>query len=287
MLAVVALALLADVAFASPAVTPAPAPAPTANLVYDGTIASLSTGLTLSGPLYAEMAVCGEVSLPSGASAPALTEVDTLVGFTFNGQVAALATGLNVSGPIYADACFFGGTAYPDNASATLTSASAATLGWDGTTTSLTAGLNVSGPLYATACHCGGFEYLTATGPTTFDGVLNCGDGAGAAVWNPRLATGDASIAGNWIPSGVPDATVAVQIDATIGYDQFGTANTVVTLGSDLVVNSFLLGAGAAGGQGDVQLIFGGGVRVDFAVYDASFASACASDVTLADLAAR
>ena len=105
------------------------------------------------------MAICGEASFPSGASAQSFTKVDTLVGFTFDGKVAALATGLNVPGPIYADACFFGGTAYPHGASADLTNANAAILGWDGTTTSLTAGLNVPGPLYATACHCGGVEY--------------------------------------------------------------------------------------------------------------------------------
>ena len=67
MLAVVTLVLLADMAVATSTVTPAPVPAPTADLVYDGTIVSLSTGFNLSGPLYAEMAICGEASFPPGA----------------------------------------------------------------------------------------------------------------------------------------------------------------------------------------------------------------------------
>ena len=255
-----------------------------ADLIYDGVVASLSAGLTIAGAIFADMAFCGKASLPSGASAPTLVYDNNVVGLTFDGNVAALATGLNVSGPIYADSCFFGGTAYPGTASPASTSATHATIHWDGTIVRLNVGLNVTGPLYATACYCGGVEYPTTT---TYDGVLNCGDGAGAAVWNPRITTGGALTAGNWIPSGVPDATVAVQIDGTIGYDQFGTATTEVTFDSDLVVNSVLLSVGAAGGQGDVDLVFSQGVQVEFFVYDASFASACGSGVTLADLAAR
>ena len=259
----------------------------TADLIYDGTICSLSAGFTLSGPVYADVAICGRASLPTGASAPPLTYVNTLVGFTFDGNIAALATGLNVSGPIYADACFFGGTSYPDGAASMTTSAARVDMRWDGSTVSLSAGLNVTGPLYATACYCDGVKYPSESVETTYDGVLNCGDGGGAAVWNPRLASGDASVAGNWIPSGVPDATTAAQIDGTIGYDEFTTATTELALGADVSVNSLWLTAGAAAGQGDVVLSLGAGVEIEFFNYDASYASACASGVTLADLAAR
>ena len=140
----------------------------TAALRYDGTIAWLSAGLNVSGPIYAEMALCHGSILPAGASAPTLTQQDQRVGFTFDGNVAALTKGLNVSGPIYADACFFGRplTAYPTDTSPTSTSAASANLVWDGTTVSLTAGLNITGPLYATECYCGGVEYPIVGTPT-------------------------------------------------------------------------------------------------------------------------
>jgi hypothetical protein len=255
-----------------------------ADLIYDGVVASLSAGLTIAGAIFADMAFCGKASLPSGASAPTLVYDNNVVGLTFDGNVAALATGLNVSGPIYADSCFFGGTAYPGTASPASTSATHATIHWDGTIVRLNVGLNVTGPLYATACYCGGVEYPTTT---TYDGVLNCGDGAGAAVWNPRITTGGALTAGNWIPSGVPDATTATQIDGTIGYDQFATTTTEVTVGSDVTVNSLRLTAGDVVGQGDVVLTYEKGASIQFAIYDTSIASACSSGVTLADLAAR
>ena len=255
-----------------------------ADLIYDGYSVTLSAAFSLAGAIFADIAFCGGASLPTGVTAPTLVYDSNAVGLTFDGNVAALATGLNVPGPIYADACFFGGSAYPDTASPASTSATSANLGWDGTTVSLNVGLNVTGPLYATACYCGGVEYPFAT---TYDGVLNCGDGGGAAVWNPRLATGNALIAGNWIPSGVPDATVAMQIDGTIGYDKFATAVTEVTADADLTVNSLWLAIGAVAGEGDAMLWLEEGVEFAFEEYDASLASACDAGVTLGDLAAR
>ena len=116
--------------------------------------------------------------------------------------------------------------------------------------------------------------------------MLNCGDGAGAAIWNPRIANGAASTAGNWIPSGVPDVAVAMQIDGSIGYDEFATADTEVTVDADLTVNSLWLTAGAVAGQGDATLWIEGDATFTLGVYDASLASACDTSVSLGDLSA-
>ena len=42
-----------------------------------------------------------------------------------------------------------------------------------------------------------------------------CGDDA--ALWNPRIAEGSFGVAGNWIPSGVPDESTVAQIYGTMG----------------------------------------------------------------------
>ena len=49
------------------------------------------------------------------------------------------------------------------------------------------------------------------------DGVLNCGNGNGAAIWNPRVSDGGVtSAAGNWIPSGVPDENITAQVGTLV-----------------------------------------------------------------------
>jgi hypothetical protein len=104
--------------------------------------------------------------------------------------------------------------------------------------------------------------------------VLNCGDGGGAAIWNPRLASGVASTAGNWIPNGVPDATMAMQIDGPIGFDHFATAATEVTVDADLTVNSLWLTVGAVAGEGEAALWLDIDAAFTFGVYDLTLASA-------------
>ena len=84
----------------------------------------------------------------------------------------------------------------------------------------------------------------------------------------------------------MPDATVAVQIDATIGYDQFGTADTEVTVDADLTVNSLWLTAGAVAGQGDATFLIESDATLTLGVYDTSLASACDTSVWLGDLSA-
>ena len=116
--------------------------------------------------------------------------------------------------------------------------------------------------------------------------MLNCGDGGGAAVWNPRLASGVAGTADNWIPSGVPDETAAMQIDGSIGYDHFATAATEVTVDAALTVSSLWLTAGTVAGQGDATLWIEGDATFTLGVYDASLASACDTSVSLGDLSA-
>ena len=122
--------------------------------------------------------------------------------------------------------------------------------------------------------------------PQKHGGVLNCGDGGGAAIWNPRLASGVSSTAGNWIPNGVPDATVAMQIDGSIGFDHFATATTEVTVDADLTVNSLWMTAGAVAGEGEAALWLDSDVAFTFGVYDLTLASACDTGVTLGDLSA-
>ena len=98
-----------------------------------------------------------------------------------------------------------------------------------------------------------------------------CGDDA--ALWNPRIAEGSFGVAGNWIPSGVPDELTAAQIYGTMGSHE----SSEVSIDDDFTLGRLLIGD-----QGGLAFHNGGKLSFAATAVELSFCD----DTTLADLTA-